>query len=147
MPKKTARSAKSNSQRSREEQWKRRAAAQGVIGSAATSGATLDREDAVTDEEADSDGVARAASPTPRASALSAARAGTASRVRASTSATSSMAARRPAQTARAGRMRLAANAMSLDEEMRYVRSDIRLLIILTAVCLVVLVALSFVIR
>jgi hypothetical protein len=51
------------------------------------------------------------------------------------------------AQPARTGRMKLAANAMSIDEEMHYVRSDIKRLIMLTAICLVVLIALSFVIR
>jgi hypothetical protein len=54
---------------------------------------------------------------------------------------------RRQFQAARPGRMRLAANTLSIDEEMHYVRSDIRRLIILTAICLVVLIALSFVLK
>ncbi|MEO6457708.1 MAG: hypothetical protein ABIO92_05475, partial [Chloroflexia bacterium] len=52
------------------------------------------------------------------------------------------------AMSARASRLRPAsANTLSIDEEMYYVRSDIRRLIILTAICLAVLIALSFIIR
>jgi hypothetical protein len=38
----------------------------------------------------------------------------------------------------------MAANQMSIDEEMTYVRSDIRRLIILTAICMAVLIVLAF---
>jgi hypothetical protein len=41
----------------------------------------------------------------------------------------------------------MTANQMSIDDEMDYVRSDIRRLIMLTALCLIVLIALAFVIR
>jgi hypothetical protein len=44
-------------------------------------------------------------------------------------------------------RLRMAANQMSIDDEMAYVRSDIRRLIILTAICMAVLIALAFVLR
>src|SRR5688572_32951351 len=44
-------------------------------------------------------------------------------------------------------RLRLASNQMSIEDEMSYVRSDIRRLVILTALCLAVLILLAFVIR
>jgi hypothetical protein len=40
----------------------------------------------------------------------------------------------------------MAANQMSIEDEMAYVRSDIRRLIILTGICLLILIALSFVV-
>jgi hypothetical protein len=53
---------------------------------------------------------------------------------------------RRAATPARNTRVRMAADTFTIEEEMYYVRSDIRRLIILTAICLAVLIALAFVI-
>jgi hypothetical protein len=58
---------------------------------------------------------------------------------------------RRPAAAATStrgsARLRLAPYQMSIEDEMSYVRSDIRRLIILTGLCLAVLILLAFVIR
>jgi hypothetical protein len=51
------------------------------------------------------------------------------------------------AATRGSARLRLASNQMSIEDEMSYVRSDIRRLIILTGLCLAVLILLAFVIR
>jgi len=145
MVKKTAKSTKSNVQRSREEQWKRRAAAQGVAVGTSTTGATIDLDD--DSVEAPSDGYA-STNTAPRSATFVAPKTGSSSRVRTGAAvAATSGAARRATQAARPGRMRVASNAMSVEDEMRYVRSDIRLLIILTLICLAILIVLAFVIR
>jgi hypothetical protein len=46
----------------------------------------------------------------------------------------------------RTQRNRLAAQGMTIEEEMHYVRNDIRRLIILTVICMVVIIILAFVI-
>ena len=56
------------------------------------------------------------------------------------------MAQRANMATARGARVRLSANTLPLGEEMNYIRNDIRKLVILTAICLVVIIALSFVV-
>lgn len=145
MVKKTAKTPKPNLQRAREEQWRRRVAAQG---GPVAGGATLDRTDTGMSEDGDEGAYTpRAATSGARATAATAS-ARTGAMARSRVGATSAGATqRRMAQPARTGRMKLAANAMSIDEEMHYVRSDIKRLIMLTAICLVVLIALSFVIR
>jgi hypothetical protein len=148
MVKKTAKTPKPNLQRAREEQWRRRVAAQGgTTAGTPGAGATLDRTDGTAADSDDGTYVPRAATGGARATAAtSSARAGAMPRSRVGSTAAGAT-QRRMAQPARTGRMRLAANAMSIDEEMHYVRSDIKRLIMLTAICLVVLIALSFVIR
>lgn len=144
MAKKTVKPAKSNLQRTREEQWKRRLAAQGGT-IAVDSGLGADGTDAASG----SDGTYASAPATTgatRTAVSSATRTAAAARSRSIPPSSATM-QRRMAQPARAGRLKLAANTMSLEEEMHYVRSDIRTLIILTVVCLAVLIALSFVIR
>ncbi|HKP52468.1 MAG TPA: hypothetical protein VJ183_07435 [Chloroflexia bacterium] len=143
MVKKTAKGAKTASQRAREEQWRRRAAAQGGLPAASTG--TVERDDSGDGDGTEAtytprSGVARSTASTSSARYGAAARSRTGSSMGAATP-------RRQFQAARPGRMRMAANTLSLDEEMHYVRSDIRRLIILTAICLAVLIALSFVIR
>ncbi|HEY0071241.1 MAG TPA: hypothetical protein VGE04_14850, partial [Chloroflexia bacterium] len=65
----------------------------------------------------------------------------------ASTAASSSPATqRRGTNLPRQSRSRYAANVMSIEDEMYYVRSDIRRLILLTAACVAVLIVLLFVI-
>ncbi len=147
MAKKPVKPVKSNVQRTREEQWKRRLAAQGGT---VASGATLEREDMGVSSDGMQNGeaafVSGATSGATRTAVSSSTRTAAAARGRSVPLGTGS-AQRRMAQPARAGRLKLAANTMSIDEEMHYVRSDIRRLIILTAICLAVLIALSFVIR
>jgi hypothetical protein len=59
----------------------------------------------------------------------------------------SSAAQRKASTVARTARTRLPVNTMSLEDEMNYVRSDIRSLIILTAMCLAVIIVLAFIIQ
>ena len=136
--KKTAVRSKETLQRNREEQWRRRVAAQGGVAAAVAS--------AAEDETDGGDMVATSrvvgTSPSTRTQASGAPR----SRVQ-SPVAAGAGAARRTIQPKGSARLRMAANSMSLDDEMSYVRSDIRRLIILTALCLAVLIALTFVIR
>ena len=142
MPKKTTRPAKTSQQKAREEQWRRRVNAQGLT---ATT-------DAFTDVSPD-DGLEE--SPEGVTLPVSSARTMTTTRPRQATPAattttrtpsTAAQQRRTPAAAARASRLRPAATSLSMEEEMYYVKSDIRRLIILTAICLAVLIALSFII-
>lgn len=141
MPKKTTRPAKSSQQRAREEQWRRRVSAQGLT-TVDGSAATMDTTD--FDENPDEQ-----AEPELSASTMTTVRPREAMPARSARAASAAVQQRRTpaAAAARASRLRPAANSLSVDEEMYYVRSDIRRLIILTAICLAVLIALSFVIR
>jgi hypothetical protein len=125
---------KTTQQRSKEEQWRKRMASQaqrtGVTGNM-TSGAVTDMMD---------DGAEEAripAPPRPRSTMTAPGR---------TQASTATATQRRTATSARTSRTRVTANALTIEEEMRYVRSDIRRLIILTAICLAVIIALSFVI-
>ena len=145
MPKKTSRPAKSSQQRAREEQWRRRVSAQGLT-TVDTSAATMD----ATDFDESLDVQAETGLPTNTVTSTT-----TTIRPRETTPSRSGRAAstavqqrRTPSSAAtRASRLRPAANALSVEEEMYYVRTDIRRLIILTAICLAVLIALSFVLN
>jgi hypothetical protein len=150
MPKKTARAgSRPAQQRSKEEQWRKRMAAQTRGTSAAGAGGTAS---AVSDRDA-AEGYPEAPE-TPTAGAVRATASAAAARPRAATSAARTQAAsaaalqRRAAAGARATatRARMGANTLSVEDEMRYIKHDIRTLIILTAVCLVVIIALSFVV-
>ncbi|HYO48987.1 MAG TPA: hypothetical protein VEW94_03965 [Chloroflexia bacterium] len=126
---------KTTQQRSKEEQWRKRMASQaqrtGVTGNIASGTVT-----GMMDDGADETRIP--APPRPRSTTMTAS-----SRTQASTATATQ---RRTATSARTSRTRLTANALTIEEEMRYVRSDIRRLIILTAICLAVIIALSFVI-
>lgn len=144
MAKKGSRPNKANQQRSREEQWRRRAAAQAgggtsVVDNYAPTGDGLDPDDEV--EFAAVELPAEVAATTRTSPS---ARTGQ-SRTQGSTPATST-AQRRNTNLSRQGRARYAPNVMSIEDEMYYVRSDIRRLVLLTAACVVVLVLLYFVI-
>ncbi len=141
MPKKTTRPVKSSQQRIREEQWRRRVSAQGLT-AVDSPASTLDSADftEVPEELAEMDlSVSTTTTIRPRE----------ATPPRSNRSAAAAVQQRRtPASSAaRASRLRPAANALTVDEEMYYVRTDIRRLIILTAICLAVLIALSFVLN
>ncbi|MDQ3706801.1 MAG: hypothetical protein M3437_16580 [Chloroflexota bacterium] len=145
MAKKGSRPSKANQQRSREEQWRRRAAAQA---GGATSlvdtytadgrdGADLDDDTGFTAVEVGTDAATLSARSTP---------ASRATQTRTQAAATTASAQRRATSLTRQGRARLTPNVMSIEDEMYYVRSDIRRLILLTVACVVVLVLLYFVI-
>jgi hypothetical protein len=134
-------------QRAREEQWRRRVEQQSRQPGMA-SGSTAAVDDYV-DEPVDATEYTQAdIRPMPSGVATSARATATpgARTPRATATAPTAGAGRRTAAAARASRLAFQ-QTMSLDEEMHYVRSDIRQLIILTAICLVVLIALSFVIN
>ena len=148
MAKKGNRPNKANQQRSREEQWRRRAAA---LGGGATSVADGDgavgRYGTALDDEAEFTTVDMASSalmPSGGATSATAPRA-TQPRAQGSTAATAAQ-QRRAANLTRQGRARFAPTAMSIEDEMYYVRSDIRRLILLTAACVLVLIVLFFLI-
>ncbi|MEA2574215.1 MAG: hypothetical protein QOH93_1513 [Chloroflexia bacterium] len=146
MAKKGSRPNKANQQRAREEQWRRRAAAQ-------TGGATsvVDDYAAPGQDGADFDGQAEFTTAEMPANSTAATSRSTAT-PRATTTrtttptATSSAAQRRATNLARTSRARYTPNVMSIEDEMYYVRSDIRRLILLTVACIAVLVVLYFLI-
>ena len=139
MPKKTTRTAKSSQQKAREEQWRRRVTAQGL--------ATIDDVAEVSPADDLDDTMAEEAVPVASTRTMTAARPRQASQVGSGRAASAAQQRRTPAAATRASRLRPAATSLSMEEEMYYVRSDIRRLIILTAICLAVLIALSFIIR
>jgi hypothetical protein len=131
-------------QRAREEQWRRRVEQQGRQSAPAASRAAAVEDapeveaDATEYVQADLRPMPSGVSTSARATAAPAART-------TRTTATSTAANRRSATATRAARLGFQ-QMMSVEEEMRYVRGDIRSLIILTAICLAVLIALAFVI-
>jgi hypothetical protein len=136
-------------QRAREEQWRRRVEQQGrQVGPAlapSRQAAVEDLED-VQDDAAETGYVQAEVRPMPSGVSTSARATATAAPRTPRATPTTPGATRRTAAATRASRLAFQ-QTMSLDDEMHYVRSDIRQLIILTAVCLVVLIALSFVIN
>jgi hypothetical protein len=135
MAKKTAKATpKPGQQKSKEEQWRRRMAAQGQV---ATSSVLVEPEVAPADATtyADGEGTAETA-PRPTTATPASKR----------TLGTSSAIAQRSAAAARSARARLTTYTLSLDEEMAYIRHDIRKLVILTTACVAVLIALAFIV-
>jgi hypothetical protein len=160
MPKKTARAgSRPAQQRSKEEQWRKRMAAQTRTNPAVTPNGTggavsvRDTADAYDDlPEAPAASTSAPATARPR-TAAGGAPAATRPRPSPAGAATArsqaaSAALQRRANAARpsSARARMGAPTLSIDEEMRYVRGDIRRLIILTAICLAVIIVLSFVV-
>jgi hypothetical protein len=117
--------------------------------------ATDDVTDDVTDEVEEAGYTQAEMRQMPSVATSGSARAATATRATATR--TTSAASGSPAATAaaqrralaasRAARTRMPANAMSVEEEMHYVRSDVRSLIILTGICLAIIIVLAFIIR
>ncbi len=143
MAKKGTRPNKANQQRSREEQWRRRAAAQ--------SGGATDVVDTYTVDGQDGAGVADDAGFTtvevPATAPILTARSTPAPRsTQTRSQGGTTAAASRSTNISRQGRNRYQPNVMTIEDEMYYVRSDIRRLILLTAACVVVLLVLYFVI-
>jgi hypothetical protein len=148
MAKKTTRTTQ---QRSKEDQWRRRVAAQ-------SRAATPVLSNVATDDVADEveEGYTQAEMlPMPSVSTSGSAAAATAPRTTTTrtTSATTGTAAanaaaqRRALAASRAARARMPANTMTIDEEMNYVRADIRSLIVLTGICLAIIIVLAFLIK
>ena len=143
MTKKTARTTKPSQQRTKEEQWRRRMAAQARTGAAVTSAgsAVADIEDEMLSDTGTMSEGATTVGPTPKArAAVPTATAGSARN-----QSTQAAAQRRMASQARSSRSRLATSTLSIEEEMFYVKSDIRRLIILSVVCVAILIALAFI--
>ena len=146
MPKKTARTSKPGQQRSKEEQWRRRMAAQARV----PAGSAVAEPDATVygDSKAVETGYApagEAAAPTAASTSRQRA-AGMSGASAARTQATAAAAQRRSASMARSARLRPGANVLSVDEEMRYIKGDIRKLVILTTICIIIIIALSFIV-
>ena len=140
MPKKTTRTTKSAQQKAREEQWRRRVSAQGLaaVDEFADSSPVEDLEESLDEEIV----------PAATTRTMSAARSRQpASAMAGRASAVAAQQRRASASATRASRLRPAVASLSMEEEMYYVRSDIRRLIVLTAICLAILIALSFVLR
>lgn len=141
MAKKTTRAARTGqgAQRTKEDQFRRRMTSQAQRG--ATSVAIEREED---DTIPSSDEMSFVAVPAPT---LPTARAGgVASQARSQSNAAMATAQRRATTATRNARLRTGTETLSMDDEMHYVRSDIRRLIILTAICIAVLIVLAFLI-
>ncbi len=145
MPKKSTRGSKAAQQRARQEQWRKRIAGPAI---AQTTQALKDLYEidptppvATAGPPAPMAGTstvsAPATSPSPAAGAARGRPSGT----------VGTQGYARPSQAPRYTRGRIQATIMSLEDEMYYVRTDIRRLIILTAVCMAILIVLSFIIR
>src|SRR6266542_1041017 len=139
MPKKTARAARPSQQRSKEEQWRKRMAAQARTN---MPGALVERDGATSGGDAGEMGVASAQTQTATRS-RAVVSGGTGS---AHAQSSSAAVQRRAMSASRTARARLGATALSIEEEMRYIKTDIRRLIILTAICLAVIIVLSIVV-
>jgi hypothetical protein len=137
MTKKTARTTKPSQQRSKEEQWRRRMAAQARTGMA-VPGTSASSAVADVDDEILGDTGTMADGSTSAATART-------STANSRTQSTQAATQRRIAAQARTSRTRLATNTLSLEDEMYYVRSDIRRLVILSGVCLAILIGLALI--
>ena len=152
MAKKTTRT--SQQQRARQEQWRRRIDAQ--TGQPTSRGsASASAEDVMDDEAygtavdaAESEGYQQAdILPIPAVATASGTRRATTGRPAATSSVVQTPGQKRALAATRTTRARLMTNTMSIDEEMHYVRADIRKLITLTIACLVIIVVLAFVLN
>lgn len=163
-----AKKTKVTQQRTKEEQWRRRVAAQTQAQtpimqprSGASAASSVMDGPAGSADDVVSEGYTQAPirpRPSNVTTATSASASSTTYRPQSATRATSAAASaastatptagqRRAIAAGRAARARITTNTMTVDEEMHYVRTDIRRLILLTAICLAVIIVLSFVIR
>jgi hypothetical protein len=148
MPKKTARAAKPSQQRSKEEQWRRRVASQTRTGTGTSTGsAVVDPVEAVDSAVVDGDLASEEMTPLASTTTTAAPRSTTTTKST-STAKSTSAATRRASGTSsysqRSARSRLAAAAtMPVEEEMLYIRADIRKLVLLTGFCVALLLGLA----
>ena len=152
MAKKTTRT--SQQQRARQEQWRRRIDAQ--TGQPSSRGSVSASAPDVMDDEAYGTAVDAAESegyqqadilPIPAVATASATKRTTTGRPAATSSVVQTPGQKRALAATRTTRARLMTNTMSIDEEMHYVRADIRKLITLTIACLIIIVVLAFVLN
>jgi hypothetical protein len=151
MAKKTTRTTQ---QRSKEDQWRRRVAAQTRAATPTLSNVGVATDDVI--DEVEETGYTQAEMrPMPSVATSGSAKAATTTRATATrttsaasgTPAATAAAQRRALAASRAARARMPANIMSVEEEMHYVRSDVRSLIILTGICLAIIIVLAFIIK
>lgn len=137
---------KTAQQRSKEEQWRKRMATQGrsPVGTAVAD--DLASDSSVTSDQVMTFVPAGLERNTPMARASAPAQKGASAVAKRATVSQSPTAQRRVAAASRTGRSRGAVNALTVEEEMYYVRTDIRRLIILTAICFAIIVLLAFII-
>jgi hypothetical protein len=145
----TKKSRTTQQQRARQEQWRRRVDAQVGGSSTRTADAPTTASNTAIEDEATDEAAGYTQAELRRMPAgVSTGGAATRAMNRAGGSPTVSTAGQRRAIAAsRATRARMAVNAMSLEEEMHYVRADIRKLTILTVACLSIIIVLAFVIN
>jgi len=152
MVKKTTRT--SQQQRARQEQWRRRIDAQ--TGQPPSRGSVSASAPDVMDDEAYGTAVDAAESegyqqadilPIPAVATASGTKRATTSRPAATSSMVQTPGQKRALAATRTTRARLMTNTMSIEEEMHYVRADIRKLITLTIACLIIIVVLAFVLN
>jgi hypothetical protein len=152
MAKKTTRT--SQQQRARQEQWRRRIDAQ--TGQPTSSGgASTSAQDVMDDEAygtavdaAESEGYQQAdIRPIPSVATASGTKRAATGRPAPTSSMVQTPGQKRALAATRSTRARLMTNTMSIEEEMHYVRADIRKLITLTIACLVIIVVLAFVLN
>ena len=155
MPKKSTRATRSAQQRAKEEQWRRRMAAQARRQTAEAiedlymvdsidGETTADVDVASPPRDVHNRGTNGMGSTGTRAASTPAAQTRYGSPAVARRGATP---ATRVASASRSARARMAATTLSLEEEMYYVRTDIRRLVVLTVICIAVLIVLSFILR
>jgi len=155
MAKKTVRAtSKPSQQKSKEDQWRKRMAAQAQVGTAeypgsnGTGSAVAEPDQDVLDASTDTDirVVPASAATAPAASnAAAASTSTTRTTTRTTSTAAASTAARRSFATGPRNRFGQA-NVMTIDQEMTFIKHDIRKLVILTIVCFAVLIALAFIV-
>ncbi len=140
-------STRPGQQRSKEDQWRRRVAAQTRMTTPTLSNVVMD--EAMDEDEATgyTQAEMRQMPRVTTSAATTRAATNAAARATGANSSANAAAQRRALAASRAARSRLPINTMSVEEEMHYVRSDVRSLVILTAICLAVIIVLSFVIR
>jgi hypothetical protein len=152
MAKKTTRT--SQQQRARQEQWRRRIDAQ--TGQPTSSGSASAAAQDVMDDEAygsaadaaESEGYQQAdIRPIPSVATASGTKRAASSRPGPTSSMVQTPGQKRALAATRSTRARLMSNTMSIEEEMHYVRADIRKLITLTIACLVIILVLAFVLN
>ena len=149
----TKKSRTAHQQRARQEQWQRRVQAQiggapGETSAAPTVASSTALEDEMAEAGADGSAGYQQAEMRQMPASVSTSGAATTAMNRATGAATMPSAGQRRAIAAtRASRAKIAMNTMSLEEEMRYVRADIRKLVILTTFCLAIIIFLAIVIN
>ena len=148
----TKKTRTAHQQRARQEQWQRRVQAQ--IGGettrpngtpAAMSNTAI--EDDLVEGSADGNTGYQQAEMRQMSGGVSTSGAATKSMNRAGAATMPTAGQRRAIAASRASRAKIAMNTMSLEEEMHYVRADIRKLVILTAACLAIIITLAIVIN